>query len=100
MPGELTVVLIVTAALAGLLILLFWVLPWMIDSASHESDRTGRARQRTGPHAAPRRPYLVEEAHWVTQDHLDCDARTCDAKAAAINVLIDAGRMKPARYFR
>ncbi|MGW4327554.1 hypothetical protein ACWEKR_16850 [Nocardia sp. NPDC004573] len=100
MPAELAVALIVAAAVAGLLILLFWVLPWMIDSASPASDRTGPSRRRTGPHAAPRRPYPVEEAHWVTQDHRDCDARTCGAKAAAIDVLIDAGRMKPARYFR
>jgi hypothetical protein len=31
MPEELAIVLIVTAVLAGLLILLFWVLPWLID---------------------------------------------------------------------
>ncbi|WP_040774519.1 hypothetical protein [Nocardia pneumoniae] len=100
MPAELAVVLIVTAAVAGLLILLFWFLPWLIDNASRLPDHTGEIRERVGPHAAPRRPYPVDEAHWVTQDHMDCDARTCAAKAAAIEVLIDAGHMKPARYFR
>ncbi|WP_330232977.1 hypothetical protein OHA40_11140 [Nocardia sp. NBC_00508] len=90
----------VTAAVAGLLILLFWVLPWLIDSASQLPDHTGETREYASSHAAPRRPYPVDEAHWVTQDHIDCDARTCAAKAAAIDVLIEAGHMKPARYFR
>ncbi|MEU7764359.1 hypothetical protein AB0B25_04470 [Nocardia sp. NPDC049190] len=31
MPEELAVVLIVTAVVVGMLILLFWVLPWLID---------------------------------------------------------------------
>ncbi|MFE7746856.1 hypothetical protein [Nocardia sp. NPDC057455] len=31
MPAELAVTLIVMAAVGGLLILVFWVLPWLID---------------------------------------------------------------------
>ncbi|MGK8553616.1 hypothetical protein [Nocardia gipuzkoensis] len=100
MPAELAVVSTVTAAVAGLLILLFWVLPWLIDSACQLPDHTGETGDHVGTHTAPRRPYLVEEAHWITQDHIDCDVHTCAAKAAAIDVLIDAGHMKPARYFR
>ncbi|MEV6322978.1 hypothetical protein AB0M45_17540 [Nocardia sp. NPDC051787] len=100
MPAELAAVLIVAAAVVGLLILLFWVLPWLIDSASQPPDLTGEARKHVGPHAAPRRPYPVHEAHWVTQDHIDCDARTCGTKATAIDVLIEAGHMRPARYLR
>ncbi|MEV6325553.1 hypothetical protein AB0M45_30935 [Nocardia sp. NPDC051787] len=39
----------------------------------------------------------MDEAHWITQEHIDCDAISCAAKSAAIRVLTEAGRMKPAR---
>ncbi|MEV6325650.1 hypothetical protein AB0M45_31460 [Nocardia sp. NPDC051787] len=102
MPEELAVVLIVAAAVVGMLLLLFCVLPWLIDLGSQlaELEHPDELPQRVGPHAAPRRPYLVDEAHWVTQEHIDCDARTCGAKGAAIDVLIEAGRMRPGRNLR
>ncbi|MEU2031634.1 hypothetical protein [Nocardia amamiensis] len=102
MPEELAVVLIVAAAVVGMLLLLFCVLPWLIDLGSQLTELGDPAElpQRQGPHAAPRRPYLVDEAHWVTQEHIDCDARTCGAKGAAIDVLIEAGRVRPGRNLR
>ncbi|WP_157128922.1 hypothetical protein [Nocardia amamiensis] len=77
MPEELAVVLIVAAAVAGMLLLLFCVLPWLIDLGGQlsELEHTDELPQRPGPHAAPRRPFPVDEAHWVTQEHIDCDAR-------------------------
>ncbi|MBF6299839.1 hypothetical protein IU459_20160 [Nocardia amamiensis] len=102
MPEGLAVVLIVAAAVVGMLLLLFCVLPWLIEVGSQltELENSAELPQRRGPHAAPRRPYLVDEAHWVTQEHIDCDARTCGAKGAAIDVLIEAGRMRPGRNLR
>lgn len=102
MPEEFVVVLIVEAAVVGVLLLLFWVLPWLIDLGRRlpELEHADEMPERLGPHAAPKRPYLVDEAHWVTQDHIDCDARICGAKGAAIDVLIEAGRMRPGRNFR
>ncbi|MEU2031249.1 hypothetical protein [Nocardia amamiensis] len=102
MSEEFGVVLIVTAAVVGVLLLLFWVLPWLIDLGRQrpELDHADEMLERPGPHAAPTRPYLVDEAHWVTQDHIDCDARTCGAKGAALDVLIEAGRMRPGRNLR
>ncbi|MGW4088472.1 hypothetical protein [Nocardia sp. NPDC004750] len=48
-------------------------------------------------HAAPSIPYLVGEAHSAMQDHLDCDATSCGARAHALRVLREAGRMVPTR---
>jgi hypothetical protein len=102
MPEELAVVLIVAAAVVGMLLLLFWVLPWLIDIGGQlpEPSPTGETRACPDPHAAPRRPYPVDEAHWAMQDHIDCEARSCAAKAAAMDVLIEAGHMTPARNYR
>ncbi|MGK8558420.1 hypothetical protein [Nocardia gipuzkoensis] len=102
MPEELAVVLIVAAAVVGMVLLLFWVLPWLIDLGRQrpELQHADEMPEPLGPHAAPKRPYLVDEAHWVTQEHIDCDARTCGAKGAAIDILIEAGRMRPGRSFR
>ncbi|WP_040784813.1 hypothetical protein [Nocardia pneumoniae] len=102
MPEELAVVLIVAVAAVGMVLLLFWVLPWLIDLGWQipELEHADEMPEGLSPHAAPKRPYLVDEAHWVTQDHIDCDARTCAAKGAAIDILIEAGRMRPARSFR
>ncbi|MEU2034315.1 hypothetical protein [Nocardia amamiensis] len=102
MSGELAVVLIVAAVVVGVVLFLFWLLPWMIDRGRRlpELQHADETPERLGPHAAPKRPYLVDEAHWVTQEHIDCDARTCGAKGAAIVILIEAGRMRPGRSFR
>ncbi|WP_039802557.1 hypothetical protein [Nocardia araoensis] len=86
MSADISAVLIMVAAVVGGFILLFWVLPWMIDHRPQEPD-----------HAAPSIPYPVDEAHLVMQDHLDCDATSCEARAHAVRVLREAGRMVPAR---
>ncbi|MGY2027184.1 hypothetical protein ACW9HR_01200 [Nocardia gipuzkoensis] len=44
MPEELAVTLIVMAAVGGLLILVFWVLPWLIDLGG-EPDESVPARE-------------------------------------------------------
>ncbi|MGK8510567.1 hypothetical protein ACRS5S_21840 [Nocardia asiatica] len=44
MPTDLTVILIVMAAVTGLLILVFWVLPWLIDLGG-EPDESVPARE-------------------------------------------------------
>ncbi|QIS21905.1 hypothetical protein [Nocardia terpenica] len=49
----------------------------------------------TLPHGAPDRPLEVPEAHRVMQQHLDCAVASCPRKAAAYDVLIAAGRLKP-----
>ncbi|MGK8489342.1 hypothetical protein [Nocardia asiatica] len=38
MPEEVVIILIVTAAVAGLLILVFWVLPWLIELGGEPDD--------------------------------------------------------------
>lgn len=47
------------------------------------------------PHEAPDHPLSVPEAHQTMQGHRQCRADQCPRKAAARQVLIDAGRMKP-----
>ncbi|MGK8501795.1 hypothetical protein [Nocardia asiatica] len=44
MTGELATILIVIAAVGGLLILVFWVLPWLIDLGG-EPDESVPARE-------------------------------------------------------
>ncbi|MEU1546045.1 MULTISPECIES: hypothetical protein [Nocardia] len=44
MPAELAVTLIVMAAVGGLLILVFWVLPWLLDLGG-EPDESVSARE-------------------------------------------------------
>ncbi|MGV9724946.1 hypothetical protein [Nocardia beijingensis] len=86
MAADISTILIIAAAVVGGFILLFWVLPWMIDHERQEAE-----------HAAPSIPYLVGEAHLAMQDHLNCDANSCGARAHAVRVLREAGRMVPAR---
>ncbi|MGY1945390.1 hypothetical protein [Nocardia asiatica] len=38
MPEEIVIILIVTAAVVGLLILVFWVLPWLIELGGEPDD--------------------------------------------------------------
>src|SRR3981189_2350087 len=47
------------------------------------------------PHEAPEHLLSVPEAHQTMQRHRQCRADQCPRKAAARQVLIDAGRMKP-----
>jgi hypothetical protein len=46
-------------------------------------------------HRAPMVPFTIQQAHHVMQRHATCRAKDCPRKAAAFQVLIDAGRMKP-----
>ncbi|MDE1669121.1 MULTISPECIES: hypothetical protein [Nocardia] len=46
-------------------------------------------------HQAPSKPFTVGRAHEVMQIHVACRAKHCARKAAARQVLIDAGRMVP-----
>lgn len=80
MPG----ILVVTIAVALMLALIFVWLPAILG-------RLG------GCHRAPDMPYSVQSAHEVMQDLIDCDADTCAAKQAAIDILIAAKHFVPAR---
>lgn len=46
-------------------------------------------------HRAPAVPFTVAEAHAIMQIHLECQAFECARKAAAFQVLVEAGRLKP-----
>ncbi|MGO4616828.1 hypothetical protein AB4305_19865 [Nocardia sp. 2YAB30] len=46
-------------------------------------------------HAAPDIPYTPDDAHLVWQARISCDTETCADKAAALDVLIEDGRVKP-----
>ncbi|WP_280312412.1 hypothetical protein [Nocardia abscessus] len=46
-------------------------------------------------HQAPIQQFTVGQAHEVMQIHVACRAKHCARKAAARQVLIDAGRMVP-----
>ncbi len=58
------------------------------------------AEQQGGPspvldHSAPRALPALEEAHTVLQTHRSCERWQCPRKAAAWNVLVEAGRIVP-----
>ncbi|WP_067469279.1 hypothetical protein [Nocardia amamiensis] len=98
MPAELTVIVVIGSV---------FLIAWLITGALHRHgpadtsvDDDGTKCLAHDPHAAPARPYAVDEAHWITQEHIDCDAISCAAKGAAIRVLTEAGRMKPGRDVR
>ncbi|WP_433709685.1 hypothetical protein ACQP2U_24800 [Nocardia sp. CA-084685] len=100
MPSELQTVLIVVAAVAATLGLLFGVIPKLVDRASPaETESWGTEpdspKPLPNPHAAPFRPYTVPEAHKITQCHAACTQGNCGAKASAISTLVAAGRMRP-----
>ncbi|WP_329410742.1 hypothetical protein OG563_00265 [Nocardia vinacea] len=44
-------------------------------------------------HAAPMLPFTPAQAHDILQIHIACRAKTCPRKAAAQDVLVEAGRM-------
>lgn len=98
MPAELTVIVVI-----GSVVLVAWLITGTLhrhDPIDISGDDAGMERLAHDPHAAPARPYPVDEAHWITQEHIDCDAISCAAKSSAIRVLTEAGRMKPARDVR
>lgn len=61
-------------------------------------DRPARSTETC--HAAPDAPYTTHDAHLVWQERIGCDTETCDDKAAALDVLIDAKIVKPWRAVR
>ena len=73
---------------AGAVVAILWIafvgLPRLIEFTSCEC------------HHPPVVPYTVRQAHMATQRLIDCDATTCAAKAAALQVLTEAGRATPA----
>lgn len=46
-----------------------------------------------GAHQAPMLPFTVAQAHGIMQIHVACRAKQCPRKAAALQVLVEAGRM-------
>ncbi|WP_157128955.1 hypothetical protein [Nocardia amamiensis] len=46
-------------------------------------------------HAAPMLPFTVDQAHEVMQIHLNCRAKNCPRKQAALDTLAEAGRVVP-----
>ncbi|MEV0710402.1 hypothetical protein [Nocardia aurea] len=44
-------------------------------------------------HRAPVQPFTIEQAHMIMQFHVACRAARCPRKAAAVDVLVDGGRM-------
>jgi hypothetical protein len=46
-------------------------------------------------HKAPDVPFTVAQAHTVIRYHVACRAKRCPRKAAALQMLADAGRVVP-----
>ncbi|MBF6259883.1 hypothetical protein IU468_26755 [Nocardia farcinica] len=46
-------------------------------------------------HQAPVVPFTIEQAHTVMRYHVACRAKRCPRKAAVLQALVDAGRVKP-----
>ncbi len=46
-------------------------------------------------HKAPAVPFTVDQAQRVMQFHVACRAIRCPRKAAALQALVDAGRLVP-----
>ncbi|WP_433622051.1 hypothetical protein [Nocardia sp. CA-120079] len=46
-------------------------------------------------HSTPEIPFSVDRAHLVVQFHIACRAMCCPRKAAALQVLAEAGRLVP-----
>ncbi|MEU7765845.1 hypothetical protein AB0B25_12055 [Nocardia sp. NPDC049190] len=77
-------ILIVGTATVFTLWLIFFALPSLIGHFG-------------GCHPAPATLYGIERAHEVMQDLIDCDTDTCAAKRTAMDVLIAAKHLAPAR---
>ncbi|WP_280297870.1 hypothetical protein [Nocardia neocaledoniensis] len=50
-------------------------------------------------HSAPRHLLSLDEAHTVMQEHRACDRAVCPRTAAAFNVLVAAGKIRPHRGY-
>ncbi|WP_156910321.1 hypothetical protein [Nocardia mangyaensis] len=46
-------------------------------------------------HQPPSVPFTIEQSHSVMQFHVACRATRCPRKAAALDALIEAGRVVP-----
>ncbi|MGW4330539.1 hypothetical protein ACWEKR_32200 [Nocardia sp. NPDC004573] len=46
-------------------------------------------------HQAPLVPFTISQAHAVMRYHIACRAKRCPRKAAALNTLVQAGRVVP-----
>ncbi|MFB8276949.1 hypothetical protein [Nocardia colli] len=46
-------------------------------------------------HQAPTVPFTIEQAHTVMRYHVACRAKRCPRKSAALDALVEAGRMVP-----
>ncbi|MBF6464771.1 hypothetical protein IU427_06175 [Nocardia beijingensis] len=76
---------------------------WWQVPADREAAKTRITEQRTQnilratnfPHDPHDRDLGIHEAHMTMQRHRGCRADECPRKAAARQVLISAGRMKP-----
>ncbi|WP_433598739.1 hypothetical protein ACQPXH_23970 [Nocardia sp. CA-135953] len=44
-------------------------------------------------HQAPTEPFSIGQAHQIMRFHVACRAKRCPRKAAALQVLVDAGRV-------
>lgn len=73
----------------------------MPGQATPTPDRSGLRLVELPPivlsHDAPQHPLTVGQAHAYTQEHRNCPAAECPRKAAAMEVLVDAGRVVPPR---
>ncbi|WP_280500595.1 hypothetical protein [Nocardia farcinica] len=48
-------------------------------------------------HQAPLAPFSIEQAHTVMRYHVACRAKRCPRKAAALQTLVEAGRVVPSQ---
>lgn len=46
-------------------------------------------------HAAPADPLTIQQAHQAMRTHIGCRAAHCPCKYAALQTLVEAGRIKP-----
>ncbi|MEU7631412.1 hypothetical protein AB0C34_15700 [Nocardia sp. NPDC049220] len=84
MPADLATATVVVAAVASLGWVIFVGLPYVLN-------RYG------GCHPEPEGIYSLQQAHEVMQERINCDADSCAAKRAAMDVLIAANHFVPAR---
>ncbi|MBF6233434.1 hypothetical protein [Nocardia farcinica] len=66
----------------------------IIARLAQEAEQDGRPSPVLD-HNAPRALLTLEQAHTVLQMHRACERWQCPRKAAAWNVLVDAGRIVP-----
>ena len=97
---------LVCATVAGVVtlgVVLFYVLPYLIDRPVHvDGERPSTeilARiARDQCHHAPDHPYSIDEARRVFRQRINCDADSCGAKHEAFWTLIDAGVLRPSAH--